>query len=167
MQVIMAEKQVKGFIRMNKFLIVTCLAISLSACKDDSVNPLNDFFPPVQVNLMINLSLPTSAPLIIPQGFIYEQGGNRGIIIYRTIANEYVAYDRTCPYNVNEPCSYISVDSSLTFFRCGQYNPAFNPCCGSKFDPATGTNVSGPATRGLKPYFVRQEGNLLYVTNNP
>lgn len=162
----MDVKQVKAFIVMNRILsIITLVLLTTLGCKDATTNTNQDFFTPVQVYLNINTQLPSYAPLTIPNGFVYEPGGNKGIIIYRTIYNEYVAFDRTCPNNPTEACSYISMDSSLAYFRCGQYDPYWKGCCNSKFDPATGTPIEGAAKRPLKQYFVRQEGNTLIVTN--
>lgn len=168
MPAITGVNQEEGFINMSKYiLVVVACALTLTGCKEDNINNNNDFFTPVQVYLSINLSLPNAAPLAVPQGFIYETGGNKGIIIYHTIYNEYVAFDRTCPHNPGDACSYISMDSSSTFYRCGQYNPDWKPCCNSKFDPATGSAVTGPANRALRQYYVRQDGNTLIVTNTP
>ena len=165
----MAKKPGKDFILMNKRIAVLLFISSvwLSNCKEDDVNTNSDFFTPVQVYLSINLNLPNYTLLSNPQGFVYEAGGNKGIIIYRTVFNEYVAFDRTCPHNPGDSCSIVSVDSSSSFFRCGQYNPNWTPCCNSKFDPATANPLEGPAKRALKQYFVRQDGSNLIVTNTP
>lgn len=165
----MAKKQVKDFIRMSSkiWLLLGVSALLLSNCKEDDVNTNTDFFTPVQVYLNINLNLPNYTALGNVQGFVYEPGGNRGIIIYHTVFNEFVAFDRTCPHNPGDSCSTVSVDSSSAFFRCGKYNPAWVPCCNSKFDPATGSPLEGPAKRALKQYFVRQDGGNLIVTNTP
>lgn len=163
----MAKKPEKDFIPMNKYLTFAFLIIAL-ACNKDNANSGNaDFFSPVPVNISINLSLPAYAALAIPQGHVYEPGGNKGVIVYRTIFNEYVAFDRTCPHNPNEACSYISMDSTSTFYKCGQYNPSFTACCPSVFDPATGNKLSGPATRGLHQYYVKNDGNNLLISNTP
>lgn len=164
---IMDVKQVKAFTVMNKILtIITLVLLTTVGCKDATTNTNQDFFTPVQVYLNINLSLPSYAALLnTPQGYVYEPGGNKGIIIYRTIYNEFVAFDRTCPNNPTQACSYVSMDSLPNFFRCGQYDPYWKGCCNSKFDPATGTPIEGAAKRPLKQYFVRQEGNTLIVTN--
>jgi Rieske Fe-S protein len=165
----MVKKQGKGFILMNNkfWLLLMVSSLLLSNCKEDNLNTNNDFFTPVQVYLNINLSLPNYTILTNTQGFVYEPGGNKGIIIYHTVFNEFVAFDRTCPHNPGDNCSMVSVDSSSTFFRCGQYSPAWVPCCNSKFDPATGSPLEGPAKRALKQYFVKQDGNNLIVTNTP
>lgn len=154
---------------MNKYILPVLLAglLTLSGCKEDTINNNDDFFPPVQVYLRINLNLPSYSPLVVPQGFVYETGGNKGIIIYHTIYDEYVAFDRTCPHEPTNACSIVSVDSSSTFYRCGQYKPNWTPCCNSRFDPVTGNPDTGPARRALRQYYVRQSGNELIVTNTP
>lgn len=165
----MAAKQERVFIVMNKILIVLFSAITLfSDCgkSANGIDPNTDFFPSLNVDFYINLSLPSASPLLFPQGWIYQQGGYRGIIVYRNF-DEYVAYDRTCPYKTDSSCSYVSVDSNNTFMRCGQYNKSFTKCCDSHFYLLNGTVKQGPANRPLKQYFVRQEGNNLHVTSSP
>jgi nitrite reductase/ring-hydroxylating ferredoxin subunit len=168
MRVTMAEKQGKDFIVMNRLIgAIAFLLCTSVACKKDTINNNDDFFTPVRVYLSINLNLPLYSPLTVAQGYVYEAGGNKGIIIYRTIFDEYVAYDRTCPHEPTKACSMVSVDSSGTFFRCGQYNPTWEVCCDSKFDPLNGAATSLPAKRSLRQYYVRQTGNTLLVTNTP
>lgn len=153
---------------MNKiFAAILLLLFATSCSKDNNSDDGNGFFPPVQVYLSINLLLPSAGPLNQPQGYIYENGGNKGIIVYRTITNDFVAFDRTCPHNPGDACSYVSVDSNATTFRCGQYNPNWKPCCNSRFDASTGTPIEGAANRSLRGYYCRVDGNTLYVSSTP
>lgn len=163
-----AKKQGADFIPMIKTVatLAVCALFFLS-CKDNNENNNSDFFAPVPVYLSINLNLPNYAPLANVQGYVYEAGGNKGIVIYHNIFNEYVAFDRTCPVNTQNACSYVSVDSSSVYFRCGQYSPNWAPCCNSKFDPSSGNPIEGEAKRALKQYTVKQEGSMLLITNTP
>ena len=165
----MVENQERDFIPMNRILIafVSCICL-FSGCSKSSngIDPTTDFFPALNVDFYINLSLPSASPLLFPQGWIYQQGGYRGIIVYRNF-DEYLAFDRTCPYKTDSSCSYVSVDSSNTFMRCGQYVKNFSKCCDSRFYLLNGTVQQGPAIRPLKQYYVRQEGNSLHVTSSP
>lgn len=165
MQATMVAKQEKGFTLMNKLGVLVVAVLLSFSCKD-TVNS-TDFFTPVQVYININLDLPTYVALSLPQGYVYEAAGNRGVIVYRTIFNEYVAFDRTCPHNPTDACSYVSMDSTSAYYACGQYNPGWKGCCNSKFDPATGNPLSGPARRALKQYYVKQDGRNLLITNTP
>ncbi len=165
----MGAKPVKDFILMNKLILFLCLlpAVFISSCKDETGDVNSDFFPDVQVNTNINLLLPQYSALSLVQGYVYLPDGYRGVVVYRTIADEFVAFDRTCPYNTSEACAFVSTDSSGFYFRCGQYAPSFKPCCDSRFDANTGTAVSGPAKRGLKTYFTRRDGNIIYISSIP
>jgi len=63
---------------------------------------------------------------------------------------EFVAFDATCPH---QGCAVSKfVDAEL---EC--------PCHGSRFDPATGEVLGGPATSGLKSKKVTVEGDDLVV----
>lgn len=163
----MDEKQEKDFTVMNKLLAICIALLTVVSCKDNTVSG-TDFFTPVQVYLNINLSLPAYSALNFPQGYVYETGGNKGIVVYHTIFNDYVAFDRTCPDNPGNACSYVSMEDTTRIFRCGHFvGSTWQACCNSKFDPATGNVVGGPAKRALKQYYVKQDGNILIVTNSP
>ena len=161
---------------MNKFSLplkgLLCLLVCFFSCskKSSNVDTISDFFPPVQVDFYVNLSLATSLPLQYPNGYIYTSQGYKGIIVYNNgipSDGNYVAFDRTCPVKTDSACSFVSVDSSGIFYRCGQYKPSFVPCCNSKFYASNGTPASGDARRALKQYYTRLDGNLLHVSSTP
>lgn len=82
------------------------------------------------------------------QGATYDEASNT--VYAQPAEGEFVAYDATCPH---QGCSVSEfVDAEL---EC--------PCHGSRFDPATGDVVSGPATRGLTSKKVTVEGDELIV----
>lgn len=165
----MAKKQAKDFMNTNKILLVIAIATSIvCACEKDNNSIQNqDFFPPIVVDFYVNLSLPDAAALQFNGGWIYRNGvGYRGIIIYRNFDN-FLAFDRTCPYKTDSSCSFVSVDSSNIFMRCGQYNPNFNLCCASEFYLLEGSVKKGPANRPLKQYYVRESGGQIRVTSFP
>jgi nitrite reductase/ring-hydroxylating ferredoxin subunit len=165
---IMGEKQERGFMTTPRVIFFLFLFIASSACKDsDTQNTNTDFFPPVQVNTNINLSFPQYSDLNNIQGYAYLTEGYRGIIVYHTIDDRFVAFDRTCSYNTNQACAYVSMDSNRVQLRCGQFNPAFTPCCNSVFDAASGTVISGNARIPLRQYFTSRQGNVIYISNVP
>ncbi|MCF8253436.1 MAG: hypothetical protein K9H61_06230 [Bacteroidia bacterium] len=151
--------------------------ISFNNCKKDSKNVANlDFFTPVNVDFSINMDLPLYADLNFPNGYVYEKNQGykqRGVVVYNTGfsgPDQYVAFDRSCPYKVDSSCSYVSVDSSTLYFRCGQFTGVggkFSPCCNSKFLASTGYQLEGLADRPLRQYYVFQSGKTLYVRNTP
>ncbi len=152
---------------INKtILLFSFLVFTLSCSKDNSTNQNNDFFPPVNFDININLILPDAAALQNPGGFVYRDGqgvGYKGIIIYNNFDN-FIAFDRACPYKVDSACSRIFVSSNNTNLQCGQGN---NRCCASEFFITTGTVNKGPADRPLRQYFVTRNGNFLRVTSYP
>jgi len=162
---------------MNKkntfFILMTACCLVFVQCKKNTIDPNQDFFPPVQVYTNLNLNLPTNIGLTFPQGYLYLPQGNKGIVVYNSPNNGYVAYDRTCSYNPTEACAAVTVDSNYIGLRCGTYQvgatPSFKPCCESIFDLNTSIVSKGPATRPLKQYFTSYDvsTNILYISSSP
>ena len=157
-------------------ILISVLLLQINCKKNkNTVNANVDFFSPVLVDFTINMDLPSAADLKFPNGYFYQLNTgykNRGVVVYNTGfsgPDQYVAYDRTCPYLPDSICSFVSIDSSSSlFFRCGQYTAGkFTGCCASKFTAINGTQVEGKATRGLRQYYVANYGNQLRVTNTP
>lgn len=147
-------------------ILLGIIFLNLSCEKDSNVNQNNDFFPPVNFDININLSLPDAAPLLNVGGYVYRDGqgvGYKGIIIYNNF-DEYIAFDRACPYKVDSACSKIYVSSNNSNLQCG---PGNTHCCASEFFITTGTVSKGPATRALRQYYVTHSGNYLRVTSYP
>ncbi|HKJ11591.1 MAG TPA: Rieske (2Fe-2S) protein [Ornithinimicrobium sp.] len=81
-------------------------------------------------------------------GVTYDEATNT--IYSQPGEGEFVAFDATCPH---QGCSVSEfVDGEL---KC--------PCHGSRFDPATGEVLGGPATTGLQTKSVSVEGDDLVV----
>ncbi|MFN4083746.1 MAG: hypothetical protein ACK4K9_08960 [Bacteroidia bacterium] len=160
---------------MNKLLTgILLLSILYSCKKKNTINQQDlDFFPPVNVDFTVNLSLPNYAGLNFPNGHAYEDNfGYKGVVIYNTGFDgpeQFVAFDRTCPYKPDSICSRVSVDSTNIYFACGQlYQGRFVKCCSSRFFALNGTWIDGPAKRNLRQYFVYRFGsNILRITNVP
>ncbi len=167
----MAVKQGKDFIRMKNRVVFFLLIIICSnwSCEKNTNGSSNaDFFSPVYVELNIDMAFAQYAPLNQLQGFVYLTGGNRGIVVYHTIDDQFVAYDRTCPVNANQACAMVTVDSIPTRYRCGKPDSTgWKPCCHSLFDATYGTPISGEAKVGLKPYYTSKQGSVIYIRSNP
>jgi hypothetical protein len=123
----------KIFNRLNSVFVLSFIGFMLFnvACKKDKQQVSNqDFFPSVLVDFYVNLDLPLYADLNFPNNHVYEKGQGykqRGVIVYNTGfsgPDQFVAFDRSCPYKVDSTCSVVSVDSSTLFYRCGQYTGA-------------------------------------------
>lgn len=90
----------------------------------------------------------------------YYQAGYAGIIIYRASANNFYAYDRCCPYHVDER-HQLEPDGAL----------AVCPVDSSEFVLADGFGlpIKGPAEYSLKIYRTsttnRADGIWLHIFN--
>ena len=131
------------------------LAIVLFAgCrKTDSSNGI----PYVQVNIQVYTTDPAFFNISAVGGWEYINGGSKGILIYRSSNDEFMAYDRHCPYKPEESCSRVFVDSSNIF--------AVDTCCGSQFVITTGEVTDGPSVESLKQYNTSFDGTVLTITN--
>jgi hypothetical protein len=143
--------------RILSFLLITSIIVMIGACnkKDDPNNP-NGYIPNVPVNFYIN---PNTIDYI-PAGSWrnYDNEGHRGVIIYRIDQFNFMAYERTCPYDPDKPCAQVEVDpSSFTLI---------DSCCMSRYNIIDGMPVSGPSSIPLKQYFTEFDGNLLHIYNS-
>ncbi|RAK68078.1 hypothetical protein DLM85_08540 [Hymenobacter edaphi] len=132
------------------------LALGFLAGCGSSKSNVEPAIPTAVVNDLINLSTQEAAALRFDNGFIYRPGGVRGIIVVRQNAQQYLAFERNCPFQPYDACAKVSVDASRFFL--------VDTCCSSRFD-LTGQLTSGPARRPLRQYSTSLNGNLLYVTN--
>ncbi|MCE2739994.1 MAG: hypothetical protein LW669_00770 [Sphingobacteriales bacterium] len=164
--------------KKNILLKIVCLFLIIGmACKKDKRQISNqDFFPAVNVDFYINLDLPLYSDLNFPNNYVYEPNygyRQRGVIVYNTGfsgPDQFVAFDRSCPFKVDSSCSFVSMDSTNLYYRCGQYTGSkgsFIPCCNSKFFASNGSQAQGPADRPLRQYYVTMSGRMLHVTNTP
>ncbi|MDX5346967.1 MAG: hypothetical protein LPJ89_01645 [Hymenobacteraceae bacterium] len=143
---------------IRNVLLILFLSIGCFACSDDDNQP-KQLIPDVYVNEQINLTNIQYAPLRQDGGYVYIQGGVRGIIVYRQSTNSYIAFERNCPYQPFDDCALVSVDQSRLFM--------IDSCCKSQFD-FSGAVIAGPATLPLKRYstaITGSTGNFLYITN--
>jgi hypothetical protein len=106
--------------------------------------------PDVPVNISINLGLPSYSTLNAAGGFVFIDGGSRGIVVYRNF-DEFVALDRHSTYNSQEDCAIVEINPINTF-------ELLDTCSGSTFSILSGVVVSGPAQFGLKRYNTYWDG---------
>jgi hypothetical protein len=128
------------------FLIISCTP----ELSDDPV-PIVPFSP-----INVNLNLPEYQALNTT-GFVYINGGVRGIILHRLTSSSYVAYERNCTYQPNEACATVEMHSSNLYL--------FDPCCNSTFELSTGNPSGGPAWRPLRQYETILSGTELTITD--
>lgn len=113
--------------------------------------------PDVPVNIQIDINNTVYNGLNVIGGYIYITGGYKGIIIYRLSQEEFVAFERACPYHPQTDCERLVVDTSGLFM--------YDPVCGSSFIITDGSKISGPAKRPAKRYHTIFDGYYLYIRN--
>lgn len=163
MLVCTAVRQKKDFINMNKLFGLLIVVLTISACKNNNVNP--EPIDNVPVSITINMALPSYSHLLDQGTFVFEPGGVKGIVIVHYTDDNYYAFDRSCSFQPKSSCAIIEVDSAVNLFRCGQSTSSgFQKCCDSRFW-MNGEVFAGPAAYGLKHYQVTRSGNLLNIKN--
>jgi len=111
-------------------------------------------FPTVTVNL----SYPQYQRLRIDGGYVYIEGaGLRGIILYRSGENAFIAYERACPHHPEENCAIVQVDGSSLYM--------VDHCCKSTFNFSDGQPTGGPAQRPLLQYRIEISGTTLKISD--
>ena len=98
----------------------------------------------------VDLAASSSADLDnVSKGYLY--GANRAVIVAKTAAGSYVAFQAPCPH---EGVNVIFAQSRGQFV-CTKHNAVFN---------LGGGAVSGPTSSALKQYPVTQTGSTLHIT---
>jgi nitrite reductase/ring-hydroxylating ferredoxin subunit len=138
--------------RKTKFFIFSVLLITCSFSCDKETEGTS--IPYVYVNFTI---YPNTLDFIPDGGWVTVTGGYKGIIIYRPLHEEFLAFERACPYDPLEDSARLEVETSGII--------AVDPNCGSRFLLTDGSPVEGPATISLKQYRTRYDGYSLSVSN--
>jgi hypothetical protein len=138
-----------------KSSVIFLSIIFLISCKSTRQEE-NPELPYVSINTEINLNDMRNQALTRDGGYIYTNGGLKGLIIYREDAGNYYAFERNCPYQPSNACAFVKVDISNLYMK--------DTCCKSFFD-FRGNPTGGPATIGLKKYYTELQGNRLRILN--
>lgn len=147
------------------YLIILILGITFSCNKDEY-----DVIPDVLVDFYIDLNDPEFFDLTVETGYalissstnnlgIYASGfDDNGIIIYHALADEFMAYDRTCPHDYKVNSKSTAVDVNGVYAEC--------PVCKSTWAlPSFGAPSSGPSKYPLKTYRTSFDGRFIHVFN--
>jgi len=138
---------------MQKWFYILLLPLIFFNCTKDE----NSNIPLVKVDITIHITDPAYIDIAVPGGWMYVNGGSRGIIIYRVSNDAFNAYDRHCTYESSNSCALVSVDvSNIT---------GLDDCCGSKFLLTDGSVTKGPANLPLKQYTTSFDGQVLRIYN--
>ncbi len=141
-------------------LFTAAIVLMLQACKKT-----NSPIPSVPVDVYIYLNQPLYTNLKVPGGWVYVQGGVKGLIVYNTGNDLFRAYDRACTYDPSTTCSSVTVttDNITAVDSCC----VGDACCNSKYIITDGGPISGLSTIALFQYrtFLNADGTELHITN--
>lgn len=148
--VTISSKHLKSSFTIPIFL----LWIVLISC---DVEESPDQLPFVYVNIEINVNDLRYLDLH-SKGYIYLQGGLRGILLVKKTPNEYLAFERNCTFEYEKECSVVEMHESGFYM--------LDPCCESTFD-LEGNPAGGPAQFNLRTYYTYLTGNTLSIQSDP
>jgi len=131
--------------------LIILLLIVVPGCNDDN----RPVIPYVYVNLTI---YPNSAmDYINVLGYKYVNAGYSGIVVFRISQDQFMVYERCCPYDPDKTGAKITVDpSNIT---------CIDSVCKSKFILTDGTPYDGPSPYALMQYHWSYNGDALYIYN--
>ena len=138
---------------MSKYFQFVFLFVLVVAC-ESSIEKSG--VPNVAVDVELNLNDIDNVALKQIGGYIYVQGGVRGIIVRHESQNLYKAYDRNCTYQPSVTSAVVDVHSSGFYME--------DTSCTSTFD-LNGFPTGGPAEFPLTEYGVSLAGDLLFIFN--
>ena len=139
------------FRRTSLYLLLLFSVACSSDLSDDPI-PVASF-----ADIVIDISFPSYVNLRTTGGFANVSGGVRGIIVYRSTGNSFLAYERNCSFHPNEACATVNVHSSGLYMT--------DSCCGSDFSFQDGSPTGGQAWRPLRRYRTQFSGSTLTISD--
>ena len=140
-------------LKLYAMLLFLCMGCS----KDNNTDPNCNFLVNLNVSTSLNLNLSQYNQLTFPNNPVYVPNeGNGGIIVNNT-GTGYVAFDAADPNHIFSDCSVLSINGLEAVCGCSDAN---------EYSLITGQVLENTALRCmLKPYFVENNGNTLYISN--
>jgi hypothetical protein len=140
---------------MKNRILFVIISLFLVACNKVNNNPVPNF----PFDISIDINLPSYNGLSGVGGWAYVAGGSKGIIVYRRSMDEFVAFDRHSPADVNGTCSQPLYPDTINFLQLN------DDCNNAKFSLYDGSPISG-SDFGLRMYQTMFNGsNQLRIYN--
>lgn len=136
------------------FPFVLTILLVVGSCDKQTTH---ETIPNVAVDIYIDVNSTLYVQLNTIGGWLYLTGGYKGILVYRVSDEDFVAYDRTCPYDPYEAHSRLEMDMGNLI--------VVDTVCKSKFVILDGSIIEGPATVPLKRYRTTYDGSILHIFN--
>jgi len=124
------------------FIFIFLTGTLISSCGKNKNHPV----PSISFDYNINLTLPSYSALIGVGGWCYVNGGSKGIIVYRRGVDDFVAFDRHSPADVDGVCA-----TPLYPDEVNNYLQLLDDCNGAIFSLYDGSPISG-SDFGLRQY---------------
>jgi len=138
-----------------KYLLFSFTLIILCGCIKYNQTPV----PNIPFDITIDLNLPSYDALNGTGGWAYANGGSRGIIVYRRAIDEFIAFDRHSPADLDGVCSQPLFPMTSNFLVLK------DTCNNATFSLYDGSPMSGSEFM-LRQYIVNYNGsNLLRIYN--
>jgi Rieske Fe-S protein len=124
---------------MKNLLLLFILLFSV-ACRDrNTVLPEQNFY------IQFNVNEPAFFDITVPSGWVYYNGSEVDLIIYRATMDEMIAYDARSTYDIDAQCLVTVTDDNIIIE---------DPCSGSQWIITDGSVITGPASLPLLTYEV-------------
>jgi hypothetical protein len=135
------------------FCLAFCFIFS-SCNKNKNQHPV----PSIPLDISININLPSYINLTGVGGYAFVSGGSKGIIVYRKSIDEFVAFDRHSPNDIDGVCLPLEPDSS-------NYLMLLDACSEGVYSLLDGSPISN-SDWGLRQYQCLWDGNTYLRIRN-
>jgi nitrite reductase/ring-hydroxylating ferredoxin subunit len=105
---------------MKKYLLLILLPLIFS-CSQDAFNNNNPYLPNYGFSTTINMNLPQYSQLLYTANAVYVNNagaGIRGIFVFNTGNENYVAFDAACPNQALSSCSTMTINGIKALCSC-------------------------------------------------
>ncbi|GAB5416255.1 MAG: hypothetical protein Crog4KO_11610 [Crocinitomicaceae bacterium] len=133
-----------------QFILGVLILLLFSGCQVNNNHPV----PNIPFDLTIDLTLPTYDDLMGVGGYAYVNAGSRGVIVYRRGVDDFVAFDRHSPADINGTCAQPLTPDDNNFLLLN------DTCTGAQFSLFDGSPVSG-SEFGLRQYATSWGGGTI------
>lgn len=150
---------------MKKYFFLLIAFPMLFGCSSDKANNNNPYIPNYSFSFSIDMNLPAYSNLkFVSNAIYYPSQGVRGILIFNTSGNTYVAFDAACPNQALSDCS------TMTFKKLDPVDPlkidkTTVVCACDNAEYSLFNGQSAGKQYPLKQYRVEVNGTVLRVYN--
>ena len=140
--------------------VFTLVFLSVFCNKD---KPCQDF-PDTYINITLQ---PNTMDYIPAGGYVYVTANypSRGIIVYRQFTDQFLAFERTCPYDPYGCCLDDDATQCTRLIVEGSGIIIIDSCCLSRYLMTDGSPFEGPSSCPLYQYQTYYDGTYLRIFN--